>query len=97
MAGALYFFGIVFGNLGGVIGGEVLTSIILPHRANPPLVDHLGPDRRGSLYGLRPVAFLPPGYWLWVLFANGVGAAGNRDGSLAGHQGLQPGCSQETG
>jgi hypothetical protein len=32
-----------------------------------------------------------------VLFTNGVGAAGNRDGPLAGHQGLQPGCSQGTG
>jgi hypothetical protein len=29
MAGALYFLGTVFGVLGGVIGGEVLTSIIL--------------------------------------------------------------------
>ena len=28
MAGALYFLGTVFGILGGVIGGEVLTSII---------------------------------------------------------------------
>jgi hypothetical protein len=40
MAGALYFLGTVFGILGGLIGGEVLTSII----ANKPLgdVDMLG-------------------------------------------------------
>jgi len=40
MAGALYFLGTVFGVLGGVIGGEVLTSII----SGKPLagVDMLG-------------------------------------------------------
>ena len=40
MAGTLYFLGTVFGVLGGVIGGEVLTSII----SSKPLagVDMLG-------------------------------------------------------
>src|SRR5450759_2669748 len=40
MAGALYFLGTVFGVLGGVIGGEVLTSLI----SGTPLtgVDMLG-------------------------------------------------------
>ena len=74
--------------------GYVFIPLLLPHPADPPLVVRLGLDRRGFLYGFRPVAFLSHGYRLWVLFGNGVGATGNSNGGLAYRQGIQSICDR---
>lgn len=100
MGNVLYQFQDFIGPVGTImflIGGYMSIHLLLPHPANPPLAVHLGPDRRGSLFGLCLVAFLSPGTWVWVLSSNGVGTAGTCHGSLAADQGLQSGCSQEIG
>ena len=74
--------------------GYVFIPLLLPHPADPPLVVRLGLDRRGFLYGFRPVEILSHGYWLWVLFGNGDGATGNGNGGLADREGIQSICDR---
>lgn len=64
MGNVLYQFQDFIGPVGTImflIWGYMFIHLLLPHPADPPLAIHLGPDRRDSVYGLRPVAFLPHG------------------------------------